>query len=132
MIKFVTGRMIITSVPSGEAPLEVRKAWVGLEMPINCIHDFGCLGVLTGKPSEGQIRYWVSQDEALQILNKVHPDAATWWYQHGYPHFGNSFGFLENEIRVFGDPQELPREYRQFLGLLEVGVGASDHPSNQN
>jgi hypothetical protein len=87
----------IISLPSGEAPEEVRCAWVGLVLPL--AKGFGgpiplriMGGVLTGtrSPWIAQLRSWlglyryricyaVPVIEAVEILEKGSPEAAGWW-----------------------------------------------------
>lgn len=120
----------IMTVPVGEPPLEVRKKWVGETLPVILIHDESCRGAMSGMPTEARIRYYVEEKEALEILARTHPDAANWWYENGFPHADSLFGFLAEEVQIVGELEDLPPDVRLFLGLLEVGVGAHDHPGN--
>lgn len=72
----------ITSIPSGEAPEWVRKEWVGLEMPLGkSPEDVEIVfGVIGGPPdTENLGGYPVRTEEAIRILEKKSPAAATWW-----------------------------------------------------
>jgi hypothetical protein len=74
----------IVGVPSGEAPLEIRKQWLGLELPLTAgrsgAYQVGSGGVLSGKAAaEPIIGYLVSAHEAVEILASKSPDAAKWW-----------------------------------------------------
>ncbi len=92
-------RIRILDVPPGEAPLEVRRRWVGLELPL-VPGDTGPVrmlaqGVVTGprrKPGKwlclwyrltGRVfereGYRVPALQALEALEPVAPDAAAWW-----------------------------------------------------
>lgn len=92
----------IVAVPPGEAPLEVRKAWVGLCLPIvdddSRPRDPRTSGVVTGPKSffsslllvlSGRARrvsgYRVDARTAIDILEKHAPDAANWWNAHAPP-----------------------------------------------
>src|SRR2546428_2047527 len=103
-------RVRIISVPPGEAPADIRRAWVGLTLPIvgrGPMTGSGS-GVLTGPKSileplwrlvtfrmqvhEG---YAVDVATAIDILAKARPDAAAWW-RHAAPHLfrpGHRFVF---------------------------------------
>ncbi len=111
-----TARIRITRLPHGEAPLEIRQAWIGLELP--CYPVLGHLlephrvyerlstigheqGVLSGQDIERPIfGFSVPQDQAIQILEATRPDAAAWWKAHGFPHQDNSFRFKNDEVEI--------------------------------
>ncbi|MDP3802640.1 hypothetical protein [Brevundimonas sp.] len=80
--------------PAGEAPLWVREAWVGLELPLAHLEpvtvDTG--GVLSGPTSRtgwwwarllGRLHkttgYCVNSARAIEILGRSRPEAANWW-----------------------------------------------------
>jgi hypothetical protein len=86
----------IVSIPPGEAPLWVREKWVGLALPLaggdRGSRETFTSGVLTG-PRNRLIAIWwrllgrlprksgyaVDVGEALGILDRTAPDAASWW-----------------------------------------------------
>jgi hypothetical protein len=92
----------ITDVPPGEAPRDVRQAWVGLVLPLapgeTGPRDTRTSGVLTGprgffsqllhlllgwtKPERG---YVVEAAQAVWLLASQAPEAAAWWHVHA-PH----------------------------------------------
>jgi hypothetical protein len=87
----------ITSAPPGEAPAEIRQAWVGLELPIvrRTPQRYLGSGVLTGPRSiralflhlftlrlHVHVGYVVPSLEAIDILEKSRPEAARWWHEH--------------------------------------------------
>ena len=87
----------IISPPPGEAPLEIRQAWVGLELPVLGKRPIRYLGsgVLTGPMSfierlmhlitlrlVVKSGYVVPAQRAVEILEAVHPEAARWWHEH--------------------------------------------------
>jgi hypothetical protein len=102
----------IIATPPGEAPIEVRRAWVGLILPLvpgysEPVETLTC-GVLTG-PRHWLGRLWwlltdrfdpirgyaVPVDEALVLLAGASPSAAAWWRENT-PHLigaGRTFGF---------------------------------------
>jgi hypothetical protein len=79
----------ITQVPPGEAPEVVRRAWIGLELPLlagQVRPDRGlALGVLSGRRVPAPDSYPVDGRTAINLLAAVSPDAAQWWRQHA-PH----------------------------------------------
>ena len=98
-------RIQIMKVPAGEAPFEVREAWVGLVLecdPYVGYPDSGFeRGVVTDKEAPHNRRgFSVDQSFALMILGQNRPHAAAWWREHNYPHHGQCFGFAEDEVRV--------------------------------
>jgi hypothetical protein len=92
----------IIATPPGEAPEEVRRAWVGLVLPL-VAGETGCRaapvgGVLSGprtflgkllKLLTGRRRYVrgdvVDAPQALTLLAEREPRAALWWREHA-PH----------------------------------------------
>ncbi|MCC6793745.1 MAG: hypothetical protein IT366_01400 [Candidatus Hydrogenedentes bacterium] len=92
-------RIRIVSTPQGEAPEEVRRGWIGLELPLppkfngpatflgtsvlaapqNWIGQI--IAMLTGR---ARIRtgYSVETSDALRLLVRHNPDAAEWWYKN--------------------------------------------------
>ena len=98
----------ITSVPPGEAPLEIRQAWVGLVLPLYRTHartyftsgvlsrPRGTLGILRHllafryKLERG---YAVSSLAAIAVLEGANPAAARWWRENA--------GYGENVRRYF-------------------------------
>lgn len=90
----------ITGIPPGEAPAEIRAAWVGLELPLR--HDvprrYLASGVLSGPRGPLQVLlhlvtfrlqvhtgYVVPALPAMNILERAHPHAARWWRESS-PH----------------------------------------------
>lgn len=58
----------ILSIPPGDAPESVRRAWVGLELPI--------------APDSPGNRCLVYSNEAIAVLALADPTAAQWWRDH--------------------------------------------------
>ena len=104
--KSTTGRIKIVKVPAGEAPIEVRKAWVGLILPCDPYLGYpdnaSERGVLTNKKRDrNRCGFSVPQDQAIEILEKEHSEAAAWWKAHGFPQdAGSRFGFAEEEGEI--------------------------------
>jgi hypothetical protein len=85
----------IVAAPIGEAPLWVREAWIGLELPLAWPSDaqrITVYGVLTMPTSRFGLLwanllgrrqrvdgYRVTSAEAIHLLGKHRADAAAWW-----------------------------------------------------
>ena len=88
-------QILITATPPGEAPEEVRQAWVGLVLPLLKGHEhahsvptFGVLSVPRSSwarfyawqsPPPQQTGYSVPTRQAVEILAQSAPEAAAWW-----------------------------------------------------
>ena len=87
----------IISVPPGEAPAEVRAAWVGLVLPVigGKAGTFFTAGVLSRSKTwygalfarlagRGAIErgYRVDARRAVEILSLHSSSAAGWWHEH--------------------------------------------------
>ena len=84
----------IISTPPGEAPEQVRAAWIGLVLPlvVSGPHTTETVGVLSGPTTRfglffarlfGRTRqergYSVDAHQAVELLAHHAPDAARWW-----------------------------------------------------
>ncbi|MEO6929660.1 MAG: hypothetical protein ABI190_10890 [Casimicrobiaceae bacterium] len=93
----VAHRIRIIGVPPGEAPLPIREAWVGLELPLASDKPRRYLesGVLSGPRSRWQTlihaltfrlkvhtAYVVPSLGAIEILEKSRPAEARWWHDN--------------------------------------------------
>ncbi len=89
----------IIAIPPGEAPEDIRRAWVGVRIPLPLFHghakDWRSVGVLTGPKSffarllalfSGRFvrrhGYAVSVIEAISALEAANPAAAKWWREN--------------------------------------------------
>ncbi len=116
-------RVRIVAVPPGEAPSEVRQAWVGLSLPLTdqcpgpvAVPRYGLqtgpqtwLGhiwrVLTGQAPARHACYLVPVIDALTELAAADPAAADWWRENA-PHLiasGQMFCFPVEVCRL--DPE---------------------------
>ena len=92
-------RIRITSCPPGEAPLSVRLAWVGLELPLTPRRGSRQLALTSGVVSAPRgwwqriaalflgrygVRtgYMVTARDAVNLLQTKDPTAAAWWREH--------------------------------------------------
>jgi len=103
----------IVRAPEGEAPLWVREAWVGLELPLATMTQVTVEtgGVLSGPVSplgfwwaklRGRLKrttgYVVMSARAIDLLARSRPEAAAWWRSHT-PHF-----LLPHQMFIFDAP----------------------------
>jgi hypothetical protein len=99
-----TGCIRIVKTPLGEAPEEIRHAWVGLFLPCLPIlgySDGNLYGVVTRKVVPQCYGFHVPQDLAIQALEQGQwLGAVKWWKDHGFPHPGNNFIFDEDEAEI--------------------------------
>ena len=93
----VASKIRIITCPPGEAPLSVRLAWVGLELPlskasrqlamtsgvISSPRDWWrrIVGLVTGSYGV-QTGYMVNARDAVDLLQSKDPTAAMWWREH--------------------------------------------------
>src|SRR5882672_3837831 len=92
-------RIRIIACPPGEAPLSVRLAWVGLELPLTPARATRQLAMTSGVLSVPrgwwprvaalvrgrygvQTGYAVNARDAVNLLQAKDPAAAAWWRQH--------------------------------------------------
>ncbi|PTX90952.1 hypothetical protein [Opitutus sp. ER46] len=84
MVAFREVRIRIVATPPGEAPLEVREQWVGLELPlmggeVSAVQIETC-GVVTGEiDREETIGYVIDIEDAMLALASKSPSAVAWW-----------------------------------------------------
>ena len=89
----------IVAIPPGEAPENIRSAWVGVCIPLPIFHKsaktWRTAGVLTGPKTffarlsallggrfERKTGYAVSSVEAIVALEAANPEAAKWWREN--------------------------------------------------
>ena len=120
----------IVALPPGEAPQNVREAWVGLVLPLALPGQWKGrgAGVLTGPKNSFSRLLWrladrqtvqqgyiVESATALRILAFYNPEAACWW-QENTPDFlipGRGFMFAahvceETQEATWPPPPECP------------------------
>lgn len=99
-----TGLILVSSLPAGQPPLKIRRAWIGLILSCNPILGYPDngreIGVITGAGMQPRIGVSVPQVLALEVLDRERPEAARWWRRRGFPHVGEYFGFAECEITI--------------------------------
>jgi hypothetical protein len=82
-------RVCIIDVPPGEAPEQIRRAWVGLELPLAPGQTgpvpLATKGVVSGQQDGGMVAYVILGSEAVKLLAAHDPEAALWWRTHA-PH----------------------------------------------
>jgi hypothetical protein len=93
----VASKIRIITCPPGEAPLSVRLAWVGLELPlskasrqlamtsgvVSSPRDWWrrIVGLVTGRYGV-HTGYMVNARDAVDLLQGKDPNAAAWWREH--------------------------------------------------
>ena len=87
-VLFRRGRVVrvrITSTPDGDAPEAIRRAWVGLELPLapgeRGPRLLDAAGVVWRLPAGVKMGYAVGGRVAVELLEKQSPAAAAWWRQ---------------------------------------------------
>jgi hypothetical protein len=79
----------VVSTPPGEAPEEIRRAWVGVKLPLRRWETKPDLhlteGVLYRQTSTMTSGYAVNGRAAVEALASHSPEAAAWWRTHA-PH----------------------------------------------
>jgi hypothetical protein len=79
----------ILGLPPGEAPESIRRAWVGVELPLRRgqtePNRVGSLGVLSRQGPEVSMGYLVDGSAAVAALASQAPEAAAWWRENA-PH----------------------------------------------
>jgi hypothetical protein len=83
------GRLRIVRTPPGEAPEEIRRAWLGIDLPLRRgeteLANFQTVGILSGQDPALSTGYAVDGRAAVAALASYAPEAATWWRQNA-PH----------------------------------------------
>jgi hypothetical protein len=77
----------ITSLPPGEAPIDIQTAWIGCVMPLYAMTGERRVGsprrgVLSRKILPNSPGYTVRVLEALAVLERRSPAAARWWREN--------------------------------------------------
>lgn len=72
----------ITSIPRGEAPLDIREEWVGVRMPASSPYlETGAAGLITGECMPERMTYAVPVKVALAcLIAEGRTFAAKWWH----------------------------------------------------
>jgi hypothetical protein len=79
----MNGSFQITSLPPGEAPIDIQAAWIGCVMPLFGLSDGRRVcGVLTRQRVPNRCGYMVRTLEAIAVLERQSPAAAQWWREH--------------------------------------------------
>ncbi len=96
-------RVKVIKVPTGEAPLEKRKSWKGLILPV--VDSLSPLSVEVGIISEKRTRrkdvVSAPIEEALLILEQKDPKAAQWYREN--ISWANYLIFGADEVEIIGE-----------------------------
>lgn len=93
----------IISVPKGNAPLSIRKQWLGLKLPLD--------GGLDTKSAQKNIKrrhrlkdgFVVNAAQALTVLNKSSPMAGNWWRRNLPPVPDNQLVFAKEDCKLINE-----------------------------
>jgi hypothetical protein len=85
----VVASLRILRTPPGEAPEKIRRAWVGVDLPLRRREresgSYQTVGVLSHQDTQMIAGYAVDGREAVKALGSHSPEAAAWWREHA-PH----------------------------------------------
>jgi hypothetical protein len=113
----------IVQAPAGEAPLWVREAWVGIDLPVvrgRGLRNYPSVGVLSGPKTLWQHIWWsirgrttpargylVRTAIAIELLSASAPAAADWWRENT-PHLLKGILIFEEKTcrLLFSDPEK--------------------------
>ncbi len=102
----------IVRTPAGEAPLKIRREWLGLILPCDPVMGLPEgreRGAISGKPIRPRIGVSVLQSDAIAALERAcRHKAVRYWKKHGYPRYtegDDCFGFAEGEVQVLKPPK---------------------------
>jgi hypothetical protein len=96
-VKRAVACISFTSPPRGEAPDDIRRAWVGLSVPVTAresqlLKKVAVSGIVSGH-AEHWDGYSIESRKCIEHLRAHNPKAAAWW-RDNFPHFlkrGRSF-----------------------------------------
>lgn len=118
------GKVRFIDVPKGEAPLEIRRCWIGLEVACLCyqkqpsfgVND-GTFGAISKEREDFEPGYIINQCSAINELEKVHPHAAEYWNNLGFPQNNKAlFTFDVGCIQVI----EPVMTYEEFVRFVDA------------
>lgn len=117
------GTIRFTAVPRGGAPLQIRKQWVGVEVPCLFSHDGvppnpgdTARDVETGLEVPDYPGYIVLQVHALEALERKSPEAVEYWQGRGFPnHPFALFLFDHNSAEVVKSLKTRREFWQQFM-----------------
>jgi hypothetical protein len=99
----------IIATPPGEAPEAVRRAWIGLQLPLapgesNTPRVLPLAGVLSGQEGEPVVGYVVEGKAAVAALEFHDSAAARWWRENvpGATYRGYRLGFPAEVCELVG------------------------------
>ena len=106
MKRWKTKFLKIIKIPAGEAPLKVRKAWVGLKLPfvyskpyyIGAEYKLNSLDDSPRRRKDCKLLYAVPKIRAVEILKEKDAKAAQWFCDH-VSDKGN-FTFADYELEL--------------------------------
>lgn len=108
MFNIKIGIVRFVSTPTGGAPENIRKSWIGVEVPCfyyqerpSTNYRDGAYDIATRKKQPFYKSYVIPQKEAIEALRAQNPEAADWWNKNGFPNYeGALFSFNEECVLV--------------------------------
>jgi hypothetical protein len=91
--------MEIVKTPDGEAPLEVRKAWVGLTLDFEEV-DALEEGVVSRMLRPARHTVLIKKATAIAALKGHNEIAYRWWMDHYHGQPAGLFSFGRDEVRL--------------------------------
>lgn len=103
----------IINTPPGEAPIEIRNGWIGIELPLakDGLQNCGTFGVLTGPKTiigkwlnvlmgryGRESGYIVEGSTALKLLRDHNHSAASWWVENTYFDKSGKYMFFHEHV----------------------------------
>jgi hypothetical protein len=86
----IVASITFTSPPPGEAPDDIRRAWVGVTVPLTARESQVLRQVAVSGVLSGSLEHWdgyaVESRKCLEHLRAHDPKAAAWWSDH-LPHY---------------------------------------------
>jgi hypothetical protein len=114
------GRIRFVDAPDGGAPIDVRRQWIGIEVPCLFLAEptdgtddtHYSTDIVTGERKAVGSSYIVYQIHAIEALLMVAPEAAEWFMTAGYP---TGFDALFNFNMESAEPLTPIRTREEFM-----------------
>lgn len=91
----------IVSVPKGNAPLAIRKQWLGLKLPLAANSDAKLFQNGVKRRHRQNDGYVVNATQALSVLYQSSPKGWNWWRRNLPPAPNNQLVFAKNDCELF-------------------------------
>ncbi|MCX6715459.1 MAG: hypothetical protein NT077_00380 [Candidatus Taylorbacteria bacterium] len=118
----------VCKVPRGDAPLEIRKQWVGLSFPVGWVINSEEFSRECGKITNCCGVVITIQNAVIAISPRSQKAVA--WLLSNVP-TGHNLIFSSDEVEVISGSRffvPTPLHVIEKVGLFEAGISARDHP----